>query len=130
MLPVAAQLQMAYADATDLACSGAQTADTVSMAGCALGLAALAFAWWYRARAALEDDHKTWAAISLLAFAAQMLASMWVVPMGCLSWHALSTFAGYASPWIITAALFRSALAPTPEALSDKKSERPGDPFA
>lgn len=130
MHPVAAQLQMAYADAVDLACSGAQTADTVSMAGCALGLAALVFAWWYRARAALEDDHKTWAAIALLAFVAQVLASMWVVPMGCLSWHALSTFVGYASPWIITAALFRSALAPTPETLSDKTAGRPRDPFA
>lgn len=127
MLPLAAQLQMAYADAADLACAGARTADTVAQGGCAVGLAALVFAWRYRTRAALEGDHKTWAAIALLALAAQVLASMWVVPMGCLSWHALTTFIGYASPWFLAAMLFRSAIAPTGEPLSNAEAQPPRD---
>jgi uncharacterized membrane protein len=130
MHPFAAQLRMAYADAADLACAGAQSAETVAQVGCALGFAAVVFAWEYRARAALEDDHRTWAAIAFLVSVAHVLAAMWAVPIGCLSGHLLTTFVGYASPWLIAALLFRIAIAPTPAPFTDTKNERPGDPFA
>ncbi len=128
MLPVVAQFRMSYADPADLACGAMETPETASMVGCALGLAAIAFAWWYRPRVAREGDQNTWAAIALLIGVAQVLTAMWLVPMGCLSGHALSSFVGYASPWIISAGLFRSAIVPT-SPLPRSGDGRSGDPF-
>ncbi len=122
VLALLAQTNLPLHDAMDLACGGVSRADTLSMWGCALACGGVLFASWHRRRAVLEDEHGTWAAIMALVHVAQVLTAMWLVPMGCLSSHLLSTFVGWASPWLVAAVLFRSAVRPTPEAL------RGGDP--
>ncbi len=126
MLPLVAQIQMPVDDAMDVACGALRDAESLSTWAAVASLGAVAFAWWHRGRAASGGQHGVWAAIMALAGAAQVLVAMWLVPMGCLSWHALALFVGNATPWLVAAGLFRAAVAPA-ERLP---SSQPGDPFA
>lgn len=124
MFPLVAQLR--FDDAPDLACVGNAAAETFAY-GCAAAVVPVIFlALWYRPRAAQDDLHNTWAAIAVLAGVLQTVVMLYQVAPGCLSGHALSIFVGCASPWLVVAALFRSAVAPPPPALRSN-DPTPGD---
>lgn len=117
-------------DAMSLACGGLRAADAFSSWVCAAALAGAALTVAYRARAAVAGQHGLWSAVLLLLGVCHVMASMWLVPMGCLSSSALVSFVGYASPWLVAAMLMRSAVAPTPDALRPPSQSSPQDPFA
>jgi heme A synthase len=126
MIHLVGLLQMHYADPIDLACYGIADAETLSMKMGVASLLTLPLTWIYRGATAREKQNHTWSAVVALLGVVQILVGMFCVPFGCLSGNALTTFFGYATPWFISAMLFRSAVAPVPPTIQS----RPGDPFA
>jgi hypothetical protein len=119
-------LQMHYADPIDLACYGIAHAETLSMKIGVFALLTLPLTWKFRAATAREKQNHTWSAVMALLGVVHMLVGMFCVPFGCLSGNALTTFFGYATPWFISAMLFRSAVTPTPPSTQSLS----GGPFA
>jgi len=115
MLPLVAQLR--FDDAPDLACMGNAAAERLAYSVGGAALLAIPLALWFRPRAAVEDQHGTWAAIAALAGVLQVIVMLYQVAPGCLSGHALSIFVGCALPWLVVAVLFRGAVAPPPPSL-------------
>lgn len=129
MLFLVAQTQLPLDDAMSLACGGLRVADAVSAWACVAALAALGLTLAFRARAASAGQHGLWAAVTLLLGVCHVMASMWVVPVGCLTPSAFIAFVGYASPWLLAAMLLRAAVAPTPDALLSAADAPPKGPF-
>ena len=128
MLFLVAQTHVPLDDAMSVACGGLRTADTFSSWACVAAVGALGLTLAYRARVATAGQHGLWAAVALLLGICHVMASMWVVPMGCLTPSAFVAFVGYASPWLLAAMLLRAAVAPTPDALLPTANAPPKGP--
>lgn len=119
MLPLVAMLQMQFNDAADLACVNNASAEATAYRFALAAALAIPLTLWYRTRAAIDGLQTVWAAIALLTGTAQVIASLFLVAPGCLSGHALAIFLGCASPWLVVASLFRSAVIPLPKLSRD-----------
>jgi hypothetical protein len=115
-------------DRADLACQGASFAREVALYLGVGAVAMIAFAYFYRDRAAAEGLKTVWTIASLLLGVLHVFAALWFVPLGCLTSNEFTYIAVSASPWALAAMLFRSGLPPPlPPIVTD--DARRDDPF-
>lgn len=126
MLELLAQIEPL--DRADLACQGASFAREVALYLGVGAVAMIAFAYFYRDRAAAEGLKTVWTIASLLLGVLHVFAALWFVPLGCLTSNEFTYIAVSASPWALAAMLFRSGLPPPlPPIVTD--DTRRDDPF-